>query len=470
MTTLRKEQGLDGLNTANLEPVPIAPAVPTPTDRLAAGKARRTKTPRSTHAAWHPPAKRPDPVALLEQSSKGRLPHLVPIRYGRMFASPFAFLRGSPIVMAHDLAATPTTGILVQTCGDAHLMNFGVYASPERHLLFDVNDFDETLPGPWEYDVKRLATSVVVAGRSHGMPRASCREAAVACVRSYRERLREYSEMRLLDVWYSHVDAEAAIKVFRRSGSAGALDLNKARRRNSVQALSKLAKPVGGHLRIVDNPPLVSHVIDPSLSEALRRLFHGYSLSLQDDRRTLLQRYRLVDFALKVVGVGSVGTRSYILLLDSSHSEDPLFLQIKEAGTSVLEPHVGKSKYHHHGRRVVTGQRLMQSVSDIFLGWTSEGGHDYYVRQLRDMKGTADLEAMSGSDLVDYAALCGWVLARAHARSGDAAILSGYLGRNDVFDEAVAAFAHAYADQTERDYDTFQLAVKAGRIPAEPGV
>jgi uncharacterized protein (DUF2252 family) len=469
MTTVRKKP-LDAATTANLSPIPIAPPMPTPTERLAAGKAYRSKTHRSAHAGWQPSGQRVDPVELLKQSNQSRLEHLVPIRYGRMFKSPFAFLRGSPIVMAADLASTPVSGIRVQMCGDAHLMNFGLYASPERNLLFDVNDFDETLPGPWEYDLKRLATSFVVAGRTQGMNRSVCREAALACVRFYRQRLREYSEMRLLDVWYSRVDADAAARVFRRSGGVGAPDLNKARRRNSLQALSKLATLSGNQLRIVDNPPLVSHVVDPNVSETLRRLLRGYGVSLQEDRRTLLERYRLVDFALKVVGVGSVGTRCYILLLDGSHTEDPLFLQIKEAQPSVLEAHVGASQYAQHGQRVVHGQRLMQSVSDIFLGWTSEGGHDYYVRQLRDMKGTADLEAMNGSELVDYAEVCGWVLARAHARSGDAAVLSGYLGKNDVFDEAIADFAHAYADQTERDYDTFQMAVKAGRLPAEMGV
>jgi uncharacterized protein (DUF2252 family) len=454
----------------HFDPLVTAPAMPTPRERLAAGKAHRAKAHRKAHAVWQPPAHRTDPVTLLEQSSQSRLQPLVPIRYGRMMASPFAFLRGSPIVMTADLAGTPVSGIQVQVCGDAHLMNFGLYASPERNLLFDVNDFDETLPGPWEYDLKRLATSVVVAGRTHGLGRAASREAAAACACSYRERLREYSHMRQLEVWYSRVDAGTAVKVFRRSGAEGAPDLNKARRRNSLQALSKLAIPSGGRLRIVDNPPLVSHVMDPGLGEWLRRLLHGYHASLQDDRRHLLERYRLVDFALKVVGVGSIGTRCYILLLDASHTKDPLFLQIKEAQTSVLEPHVGKSRYKNHGQRVVNGQRLMQSASDIFLGWASEGGHDYYVRQLRDMKGTADLEQMGGSELIDYAVLCGWVLARAHARSGDAALISGYLGKSAVFDDALVAFAQAYADQAERDYDAFQMAVKAGRLPVEMGV
>jgi uncharacterized protein (DUF2252 family) len=462
-------QNNDVLN-AHLETVPIAPARPSPAERLAEGKTRRHPTPRSSHADWRVPGKRIDPLDLLERSNSTRLKHLVPIRYGRMLASPFHFLRGSPIVMANDLAATPLTGISVQMCGDAHIMNFGLYASPERRLLFDVNDFDETLPGPWEFDVKRLATSCVVAGRSYGLRPNDCREAAATAVRSYRQRMHEYSRMRLLDVWYSSVDARAAQAILQRSGSAATLDLRRARRRNSLQALSKLATAVSGRLRIVDNPPLVCRIAEEGVGDVLRRLFHLYVESLQDDRRTLLERYRLVDFALKVVGVGSVGMRCYILLLDSSHAGDPLFLQLKESEASVLEPLVGKSVYANHGRRVVNGQRMMQSASDMFLGWTSDGEHDYCVRQLRDMKGAADLEHMNAAELIEYAELCGWVLSRAHARSGDPALIAGYLGRSEVFDEAIADFAEAYADQTLRDYDNFRAAVKAGRIPAELGV
>ena len=375
--------------------------------------------------------------------------------------------------MAHDLASTLVSGLQVQICGDAHLSNFGVYASPERNLLFDVNDFDETLPGPWEYDVKRLATSFVVAGRSYRMSAGHCREAAVACAASYRRHMRDYSGIGMLDLWYSRVDAEAALRVFRRTegtGDTAPLDLARARRRNRLQALSKLVQIHKGQMRIVDNPPLVHHVSDAGLSGKLTKLMAGYCQSLQEDRRNLVERYRLVDFALKVVGVGSVGTHCYILLLDSSHHEDPLFLQIKEAQASVLEPQVVASSAGNHGFRVVSGQRLMQSASDIFLGWTSDGGRDFYVRQLRDMKGAANLEAMHGADLIDYAGLCGWVLARAHARSGDPAALAGYLGKNDEFVEAIAKFADAYADQTERDYEKFKAAVNAGRITAVPGV
>jgi uncharacterized protein (DUF2252 family) len=453
------------------EPVPIEPPLPTPAEQRATGKARRTQAPRRSHADWKPLSRRADPIALLEESSRPRLADLVPIRYGRMLRSPFTFLRGSPIVMAHDLAATPVSGIRVQACGDAHLMNFGVYASPERNLLFDVNDFDETLPGPWEWDLKRLAASCVVAGRLSGRRNRDCLEAARSCARSYRQRMRQYSRMRLLDVWYSRVDAAAALRVLRRGGRDGVFrELDKAPGRTSLHALAKLAAVRDGRLCIIDHPPLVSHVDDASLSESLRRLFSGYYATLQDDRRELIQRYRFVDFALKVVGVGSVGTRCFIVLLDSSHHEDPLFLQIKEARASVLEPHLGASRYHNHGRRVVAGQRLLQSASDIFLGWSSTGDHDYYFRQLRDMKATADLEAMSGDDLVAYAELCGWVLARAHARSSDASPVAGYLGKSEVFDDAIAGFAQAYADQTERDYEAFKGAVRSGRLPAEKGV
>jgi len=472
------------------EPIPLEPPLPTPEQRQAEGKALRTRVARSALAIWQPAPGRADPIALLEESSRPRLQQLIPIRYGRMLASPFTFFRGSPIIMASDLATSPVTGIRVQTCGDAHLMNFGVYASPERNLLFDLNDFDETLPGPWEWDVKRLATSFAVAGRSYGIREADCVEAARACARSYRKRMRGYSEMRLLDIWYSRVDAQAALEVFRRhkesnggTSSAGmkkrrgipreshpTLNLDKARQRNSLQALSRMAVVTNGHLRLVESPPLVCHINDDKLNEQLRRFFRSYYASLQDDRRALVERYRFVDFALKVVGVGSVGTRCYIVLLDSGDPQDPLLLQIKEARASVLEAHVGKSRFHNSGHRVVTGQRLMQSASDIFLGWAGLAGYDYYFRQLRDMKGTANLATISGLDLIDYAALCGWVLARAHARSGDSNLLTGYLGKSEVFDEAIATFATAYANQTEKDYEAFQAAVRSGRLPAETGV
>ncbi len=409
-------------------------------------------------------------MALLQESSKNRLEQLVPIRYGRMLASPFTYLRGSPIVMAHDLVTTPVSGIQVQLCGDAHLMNFGLYASPERNLLFDLNDFDETLPGPWEWDVKRLAASCMVAARTNHFSERDCIDAASAAARGYREHMCEFSRMSLLEVWYSRVDARIALKIIGKDTPKSIEQELSRTMRNSLQALSKLAQVTDGRLHIRENPPLVTHVAESSVSETLRRFFSGYKSSLQDDRRRLLDRYRFVDFALKVVGVGSVGTRCYVVLLDGSHSKDPLFLQIKEAQASVLEAHLGNSKQHNHGHRVVSGQRLMQSASDIFLGWYSEGEYHYYVRQLRDMKGGADLTTMSREDFIGYAELCGWVLARAHARSGDAAAIAGYLGKSDVFDRAIAGFAAAYADQTQRDYEAFQQAVKCGRIAAETGV
>jgi uncharacterized protein (DUF2252 family) len=387
-----------------------------------------------------------------------------------MLASPFNFLRGSTIVMAHDLATTPVTGFRVQVCGDAHLMNFGVYASPERNLLFDINDFDETLPGPWEWDVKRLASSFLVAGISHGQRPSKCEEAVRGCVRSYRERMLEYGRMHLLDVWYSRVDAQAALELFRAGDNGMSRVLAKSRQRTTLQALSRLAGEQGGRLRIIDDYPLVQHVNDPGLSESLRRFFRGYYSSLQWDRLVLAERYRFLDFALKVVGVSSVGTRCFIVLLDASHSKDVLFLQVKEAQASVLEPYFGPGKWKNHGRRVVAGQRLMQSASDIFLGWSTIDGRDYYVRQLWDRKGVANLESMSGSDLIGYASLCGWVLARAHARSGDAAMIAGYLGRGEAFDEAISRFAALYAEQTVKDYECFKAAVNSGRLAAEKGL
>jgi uncharacterized protein (DUF2252 family) len=456
--------GVAAPDAQQLEPVPLAPTLATPRQRLDEGKAMRRQVSRSCHALWQPPPDREDPSALVHESSRTRLPDLVAVRYGRMLQSPFHFLRGAPIVMAHDLARTPATGLTVQACGDAHLCNFGVYASPERRLLFDVNDFDETLPGPWEWDIKRLTASCHVAARVIGLPDAEGADAVRACVRSYRERMRQFSRMRLLDVWYSRVDARSAIDVLGRTA-------RRATRPASVmRSLAKLTEEQGGRLRIRDDPPRVTHVDDPHLGENLRRLFRSYLPTLSDDRRHLLERYRFLDFARKVVGVGSVGTRCYIVLLDSSHPEDPLFLQIKEAGRSVLEPFAGQSRFKHQGQRVVSGQRLMQSASDIFLGWARMDGHDFYVRQLRDMKATATLDGFTAAGLRRYVELCGWALARAHARGGDAARIAGYLGRSDVFDEALVRFARAYADQTERDFEDFEDAVAAGKLPAERGV
>jgi uncharacterized protein (DUF2252 family) len=431
--------------------------------------------PRGSHAGWTPAPDRPDPVDLLEAQARDRIEDLMAIRYSRMMASPFAFLRGSAIVMAQDLAGTPQTGIQAQLCGDAHLLNFGAYASPERALLFDVNDFDETLPGPWEWDVKRLATSFVVAGRDNGFDGANCREAAQASVASYRQRMAEFSEMGELAVWYSRVGeaevrgllSDARKKTTKKMSKA----VRKARGRDSLQALSKLTRVVEGRRMIDDDPPLLVRLPEgDEIRGQIYAILESYKRTLQEDRRHLLDRYRFVDVARKVVGVGSVGTQAYVVLLEGRDQDDPLFLQVKEAGASVLEGYVESSAYEHHGHRVVAGQRLMQAASDIFLGWfRGRAGRDYYWRQLRDMKGSAVVGSMSPDELVLYARLCGWALARAHARSGDRAQISAYLGKSERFDAAVADFAEAYADQNERDHAALHAAVKSGRVPAEMG-
>jgi uncharacterized protein (DUF2252 family) len=431
------------------------------------GRAARQRTPRSSHAAWAPARERPDPVKLLEAQAQTRQPELLRIRYARMTPSPFTFMRGAAITMAHDLAGTPRTGIQAQLCGDCHLLNFGLYASPERALLFDVNDFDETLPGPWEWDVKRLATSLVVAGRDNGFVSADCRRAACEAVRSYRQRMSEYSEMGELEVWYSRVGEEEIFdlisdsKTMKRAKKA----MSKARGRDSLQALSRLTRVVDGRRIIVDDPPLLVRVADEGLREQIDDILQTYRSTLQDDRRYLLDRYRFVDVARKIVGVGSVGTRAYIVLLEGRDEDDPLFLQVKEAQASVLESFLPKSNYRNHGHRVVAGQRLMQAASDIFLGWLrGPAGRDFYWRQLRDMKGSAKVERMSPGDLAAYADLCGWALARAHARSGDRVQIAAYLGKSERFDRAIAAFADAYADQIERDHVALCNAVKLGKV------
>jgi uncharacterized protein (DUF2252 family) len=422
--------------------------------RAEAGRALRKAVPRSSHATWDPPGRR-SPLALLAATNRRRLPDLVPIRHARMAASPFAFLRGAPAVMAHDLATTPVTGITVQACGDAHLLNFGLFATPERNLVFGLNDFDETLPAPWEWDVKRLATSFVVAGRTAGFDQAVGRRAAQAAVGVYREQLARYAGMRLLEVWYSRVDAAAIVALSRgRRRRAVADRLARAQHHTSLDALPRLTEPVGDGRRFVEDPPLLTHVEECHegwVEEVLAR----YRASLSDERGQLLGRFTAHDAARKVVGVGSVGTRCYVVLLLGDRHDDPLLLQVKQATASVLEPYAGRSRYRHPGRRVVTGQRLLQTASDIFLGWTSDGAADYYVRQLWDMKGSVNLDSLDPADLVPYARLCGWVLARAHARSGDAAAISGYLGTGDRFDRAVADFAEAYADQNEADHAAF---------------
>ena len=441
------------------------------------GRLARRVVSRSTHGEWTPSPDRPDPVDLLEAQDSDRIPDLIPIRYSRMMASPFAFMRGSAIVMARDLASTPRTGIQAQLCGDAHLSNFGAYASPERALLFDVNDFDETLPGPWEWDVKRLAASIVVAGRENGFDAADCREAAQASVASYRQRMAEFSEMGELEVWYSRVSEEEVrgmlsdARTKKKTAKKLSKTVRKARGRDSLQALSKLTRVVDGRRMINDDPPLLERIPEEDEIRAqVYAILESYKRTLQDDRRHLLDRYLFVDAARKVVGVGSVGTRAYVVLLEGRDENDPLFLQVKEAGASVLEGYVKANTHEHHGHRVVAGQRLMQAASDIFLGWfRGTGGRDFYWRQLKDMKGSANVEGMLPDELVIYAGLCGWALARAHARSGDRVQIAAYLGKSERFDVAVADFAEAYADQTEQDHAALCAAVKSGRVPGDAG-
>jgi uncharacterized protein (DUF2252 family) len=442
------------------------------------GRAARRLVPRGSHAQWAQMPDRPDPVDLLEAQARDRIPELMPIRYGRMMASPFAFLRGSTIVMAQDLAGTPKSGIQAQLCGDAHLLNFGAYASPERALLFDLNDFDETLPGPWEWDIKRLAVSFVVAGRDNGFDASDCHGAARAVTASYRQRMTEFSEMGELEVWYTRI-GEEEVKGLLTEARAGkkttkklSKNVRKTRGRDSLQALSKLTRVVDGRRMIDDDPPLLVRIPEgDELRGQVYAILESYKRTLQEDRRHLLERFRFVDAARKVVGVGSVGTRAYVVLLEGRDQDDPLFLQVKEAGASVLERYVESSPYEHHedhGHRVVAGQRLMQAASDIFLGWfRAPEGRDFYWRQLKDMKGSAKVESMSSEELVLYARLCGWALARAHARSGDRVSIAAYLGKSERFDVAIADFADAYADQNERDHAALCAAVKSGRVATD---
>jgi uncharacterized protein (DUF2252 family) len=441
------------------------------------GRAARQVVPRGSHAEWEPAPDRPDPVDLLEAQARDRIQELMPIRYSRMMASPFAFLRGSAIVMANDLAGTPKSGIQAQLCGDTHLLNFGAYASPERALLFDLNDFDETLPGPWEWDVKRLAVSFVVAGRDNGFDAADCRNVARAVTASYRQRMTRFSEMGELEVWYSRI-GEEEVKGLLTEARAGkkttkklSKNVRKTRGRDSLQALSKLTTVVDGRRTIIDDPPLLVRIPEgDEIRVQVNAILESYKRTLQEDRRHLLERFRFVDAARKVVGVGSVGTRAYVVLLGGRDQDDPLFLQVKEAGPSILESYVESNTYEQHGHRVVAGQRLMQAASDIFLGWfRGTEGRDFYWRQLRDMKGSAEVERMSPEELTLYAGLCGWALARAHARSGDRVQISAYLGKSERFDVAIAAFAKEYADQTERDHAALLAAVKSGRVVAEAG-
>jgi uncharacterized protein (DUF2252 family) len=437
--------------------------------RIAEGKALRDTVPRTAHADWKRPAKRRDPIEVLRASNRGRLPELVPIRYGRMLASPFTFLRGSAGLMASDLATTPTTGIRVQACGDCHLLNFGLFATPERNLIFDINDFDETLPGPWEWDVKRLVVSFVVACRDIHLSDREAKAAAVECVRAYRTRLREFSQMSPLEVWYDRLDAQTIINM------APNAKIRKVRENLVAQAQQrigdylypKISGEVGGRRRLIDEPPAMFHPSIKGYERNTRDALEAYRLSLPKDRRVLFDRYRMEDIAVKAVGIGSVGTRCFVGLFFSAENH-PLLLQFKEAIGSVLEPYAGKSEYKNHGERVVTGQRLMQSASDIFLGWThTRAGRDFYVRQLRDMKMSAQIEeGATGQQALLYAGLCGRTLAHAHAKSGDSALISGYLGKTDIFEKALGDFAVAYADQNEKDYEALVSAVKSGRVKA----
>lgn len=435
-------------------------------DRMTAGKALRSAVPWASLRVWENADEERDPLAILEASNEGRLTELVPIRYGRMLRSPFTFFRGSAALMAADLSRTPSTGIRVQACGDCHLLNFGIFATAERNLVFDVNDLDETLPAPWEWDVRRLAVSAVLAARSNGHCSSEQADAAVACMQSYREHLREYSKMSPLEVWYQRVDWQTIVEQSTDEESRRFRQRlgDKARQRDTENIFLKIVERAGDRHRFVDQPPLLFHPEDDATQQQISDAVEMYRDTLADERRVLYDCYRMEDLAIKVVGIGSVGTRCFVVLLFSEDGH-PLILQLKEARPSVLEPYAGNSVYENCGQRVVMGQRLMQSSSDIFLGWArSKLGYDFYVRQLRDMKMSAPLENVDSEKLKRYLRNCGWALARAHARSGYAATISGYLGKSQAFDEAMAGFCGAYADQTERDHHALVAAAKDGRI------
>jgi uncharacterized protein (DUF2252 family) len=460
----------------------------TPAERAARGKMARAEVPRDSHAVFDPPSDRPDPLALLEEQAKTRVPELVPIRWGRMMVSPFTYYRGAALPMASDLATTPVSGLAVQACGDAHLSNFGLFGSAERRLMFDVNDFDETLPGPWEWDVKRLAASLEVAGRENGFTPKQRRETVTAAAARYRMAMREFASMTNLDVWYAHADItelRAQFDTQLRARQRKVLDqgLAKAHTRDSMQELTKLCQMANGRPRIVSDPPLlvpIDELIPAAADRAdleglLTGLIAKYRRTLETDRRYLLEQFEFCDMARKVVGVGSVGTRCWIILMLGRDETDPLFLQVKEAEASVLSRYVGVSKYPNQGQRVVAGQRLMQASSDIFLGWQRAEGldgqpRDFYVRQLRDWKFSVEIATLRPEGLQIYGSLCAWTLARAHARSGDRIAIASYLGGSDVFDKAIAKFAATYADQNEQDHQALVDAVKAGRITAEQGL
>ncbi|MET0822812.1 MAG: DUF2252 domain-containing protein [Solirubrobacterales bacterium] len=466
---------------------PITRTVPeagaSPAERAALGKAARKRTPRSSHAAWEPPADRADPVEILETQAADRLADLVPLRYARMGASPFTFYRGGAAIMAADLAPTPVSGFWVQACGDAHLSNFGAFASPRRDMVVDINDFDETLPGPWEWDLKRLSTSLEIAGRDRGFNRKQRRAIATTAAREYRTAMRRLAELTNLDVWYLRVELamlreQMSPDVSKRELKTFDKTVAKAQRKTRMRAFSKLTEVVDGELRIASDPPVLvplEQVFEGDLArvadERIRAVLAEYRETLSPDRRHLLDRYRYVHTARKVVGVGSVGTRAWIALFVGRDEGDPLFLQVKEAQTSVLEPYAARTEYPHQGQRVVEGQRLTQSASDILLGWLTAAGpddvrRDFYVRQLWDQKGSAVVETMSPDGMDRYARVCGAILARAHARSGDPIAIAAYLGAGPTMDEAIAEFASAYADQNERDYAALEGAVASGRVEA----
>jgi uncharacterized protein (DUF2252 family) len=482
-----------------VESVTKSKRVPHPSleERRARGKEARDRAPLSSHGGWTPASDRPDPVGLLQEQNRTREPDLVPVRHGRMLVSPFTFYRGAAKIMAADLAGTPTAGLQVQLCGDAHLSNFGVFASPERRLLFDLNDFDETLPGPFEYDVKRMAASFTIAGRNNGFTKADTRAATLEAVRAYREAMAGFAQMGTMDIWYAHLDEDELQSAMRsaakaskskkggqaakRAEKSAQKQIEKARTRDSLQALSKLGEVVDGKYRIVSQPPIVVPMREleatyglsaDEVERGLHEQFRAYRATLRDDQRQLLERFELVDVARKVVGVGSVGTRAFIGLLQGRDQGDPLFLQVKEATASVLEGPLPKSRYKQHGERVVQGQRMMQAASDIYLGWTRglDVNRHFYWRQLRDMKGSAEVEAMVPLGLSFYAGICGWTLARAHARSGDPVAIAAYLGEDDQFDESITDFAQRYAEQNEQDYQAFAEAVRSGRLEALEGV
>jgi len=453
-------------------------------ERRALGKSQRKQVSRKSHAGWTPAPDRKDPIKLLQAQDKGRLQELLPIKYGRMLASPFAFYRGSAVVMASDLAPTPVSGLDVILCGDAHLSNFGIFATPERNLVFDINDFDEVYPGPWEWDIKRLAASAVLAGRENGFKEKDCRRLAMVAARSYREAMQRFSESAILDVWYFHVGTDSVLKVFDKYAAASAgqakKSIGKAEASTSEKTMQKLTELVDGKRQFVDKPPLVQRLSELLTEEQKEKItrqglendWSAYIQSLPQERRLLLERFRVTDAALRVGGVGSVGTRCSILMLEGDADHDALILQQKEAGPSALAAFLPKKRFASQAERIVIGQRAMQAASDIFLGWNriKLTGTTYYYRQLKDKKGSFDMKKLDVTGMSTYLKVCGLCLARAHARTGDSAWISGYLGSGTAFDEAIGEFAVAYADQVEQDYQLLVEAVNSGRIQAQTGI